>query len=157
MRNREMLFPVFEQWLLLLQDNAPINLKLHHPTPQPPPPPGQPLGHLNFLKGQVHGNVHLRVRQYLIVFKPIGSELDARREIYAGVFLDIWFDSICPHNSYSSLFLRYVLQPVRIRFTALSCSETNIYLRVFLWGLLHTHTNKAVTNWQTKFVNKPKE
>ena len=211
-----MLFPVFEQWLLLLQDNAPINLKLHHPTPQPPPPPGQPLGHLNFLKGQVcgiecfhmtswrpywcpktmkrrpwwcpkpilwelnsflmqmlsfvpinlhrcwprewkHSIVHLRVWQYLIVFKPIESELDARREIYAGVFLDIWFDFICPHNSYSSLFLRYVLQPVRIRFTALSCSETNISLRVFLWGLLHTHTNKAVTNWQTKFVNKPKE
>ena len=130
-----MLFPVFVQWLLLLQDNVPINLKLHHPTP----PHGQPLGHLNFLKGQVHGIVHVWVWQYLIVLKPIGSELDARTEIYTGVFLDIWFDFICPHNSYSLLFLRYVLQPVRIRFTALSCSETNIYLRVFLWGLLHTH------------------
>ena len=160
MRNREMLFPVFVQWLLLLQDNVPINLKLQHPTPPPPPPPpsppGQPLGHLNFLKGQVHGIVRGWVWQYLIVFKPIGSKLDACREIYTGVFLDVWFDFTCPHNSYSLLFLRYVLQPVRIRFTALSCSETNIYLRVFLWGLLHTHANKAITNWQTKFVNKPK-
>ena len=158
MRNREMLFPVFEQWLLLLQDNAPINLKLHHPTPQPPPPPGQPLGHLNFLKGQVHGIVHVWVWQYLIVFlktnrKRVGcTQGNLRRSISGHYF---WFDFICPHNSYSSLFLRYVLQPVRIRFTALSCSETNIYLRVFLWGLLHTHANKA--NWQTKFVNKPKE
>ena len=139
MHNREMVFPVFVLWLLLLQDNVPINLKLHHPTPTPPPlpPPGQPLGHLNFLKGQVHCIVHVWVWQYLIVFKPIRSKLDACREIYAGVFLDIWFDFICPHNSYSLLFLGYVLQPVRIRFTALSCSETNIYLRKFLWGLLH--------------------
>ena len=153
MRNHEMLFPVFVQWLLLLQNNAPIHLKLQHPTP---PPPGQPLKHLNFLKGQVHGIVHLWVWQYPIVFTPIGSKLDACREIYTGVFLDIWFDFICPHNSYSLLFLRYVLQPVRIKFTALSCSETNIYRRVFLWGLLHTHANTAVTSWQTKFVNKPK-
>ena len=152
MRNREMLFPVFVQWLLLLQDNVPINLKLHHPTP----PHGQPLGHLNFfIKEQVHGIVHVWVWQYLIGFKPIGSKLDARREIYTEVFLDIWFDFICPHNSYSLLFVRYVLQPVRIKFTALSCSETNIYLHVFLWGLLH-NANKAVTNWKTKFVNKPK-
>ena len=119
MRNCETLFPVFVQWVLLLQDKAPINLNLHHPTkpPLPSPPtllPGQPLGHFNFL----------------IVFKANGSVLDARREIYAGVFLDIWFDFICPHNSYSLLFLRYVLQPIRIRFTALSCSETNIYLCV---------------------------
>ena len=133
-----------------------FNIQHPHPHPPPPSPPGQPLGHLNFLKGQVHGIVRGWVWQYLIVFKPIGSKLDACREIYTGVFLDVWFDFTCPHNSYSLLFLRYVLQPVRIRFTALSCSETNIYLRVFLWGLLHTHANKAITNWQTKFVNKPK-
>ena len=158
MRNREMLFPVFVQWLLLLQDKVPVNFKLHNPTPTPPPspPPGQPLGHLNVLKGQVHDIVHVWVWQYLIFFKSIGSELDACREIYAGVFLDVWFYFICPHNSYSLLFLRYVLQLVRIGFTALSYSETNIYRRAFLWGLLHTHANKAVTNWQTKFVNKPK-
>ena len=157
MRNREMLFPVFEQWLLLLQDKAPVNFKLHHPTPQPPTPPGQPLGHLNFLKGQVHGIVHVWVWQYLIVFlktnrKRVGcTQGNLRRSISGHYF---WFDFICPHNSYSSLFLRYVLQPVRIRFTALSCSETNIYLRVFLWGLLHTHANKAVTDWQTKLICK---
>ena len=151
MRNREMLFPVFVQWLLLLQDKGPVNFKLHHPTPTPPPLPGQPpREHLNFLKGQAHDIMHVWVWQYLTVFKPIGSELDACREIYAGVFLDVWFYFICPHNSYSLPFLRCVLQPVRIRFTALSCSETKIYLRVFLWGLLDTHANKAVTDWQTK-------
>ena len=151
MRNREMLFPVFVQWLLVLQDNAPINLKLHHPITSPVPTPAwQPLGHLQFFKRQVHYIVHVWVWQYLIVFKPIRSTLGARREIYAGVFLDISFDFICPHNAYSLLLLRYVLQPVRIKFTVLSCSETNIYLRVFLWGLLHTHAFKAVTDWQTK-------
>ena len=124
-----------------------LNFTIQHPTP----PPGQPREHLNFLKGQVHDIMHVWVWQYLIVFKPIGSELDAFREIYAGVFLDVWFYFyICPHNSYSLLFLRYVLQPVRIRFTTRSCSETNIYLHVFLWGLLLTHANKAVTDWQTK-------
>ena len=130
-----------------------LNFTIQHPPPLPAPPPrraGQPLGHLNFLQGQVDDIVHVWVWQYLIVFKLIGSELDAWREIYAGVFLDVWFYFICPHNSYSLLFLRYVLQLVRIRFTALSCSETSIYLRVFLWGLLHTHGNKAVTDWQTK-------
>ena len=52
---------------------------------------------------------------------------------------------------YSLLLLRYMLQPIRIRFTALSCFETNIYQRVFLRG--RTHANKAVTDQQTKFVN----
>ena len=128
-----------------------LNFTIQHPRhPPPSPPPGQPLGHLNFLNGQVHDIVHVWVWQYLIFFKTIGSKLDARREIYAGVFLDVWFYFICPYNSCSLLFLRYVLQLVRIRFTALSYSETNIYLRVFLWGLLHTHANKAVTDWQTK-------
>ena len=39
-----------------------------------------------------------------------------------------------------------------IRFTALSRFETNIYQRVFLRG--RTYANKAVTDRQTKFVNK---
>ena len=56
---------------------------------------------------------------------------------------------------YSLLFLRYMLQPIRIRFTALSSFETNIYLHVFLRGLLCTHTNKAVNDQQTKFIKKP--
>ena len=45
-----------------------------------------------------------------------------------------------------------MLQPIRIRFRALSCFETNIYQRVVLRG--PTHANKAVTDRQTKFVNK---
>ena len=53
---------------------------------------------------------------------------------------------------YSLLLLKYMLQPIRIRFTALSCCETNIYRRVFLRD--RTDTNKAVTDRQTKFVNK---
>ena len=53
---------------------------------------------------------------------------------------------------YSLLLLRYMLQPIRIRFTALSCFETNIYQRVFLRG--RTHANKTVTDRQTKYVNK---
>ena len=53
---------------------------------------------------------------------------------------------------YSLVLLRYMLQPIRIKFTALSRFETNIYQRVFLRG--RTHTNKAVTDRQTKFVNK---
>ena len=74
-----------------------------------------------------------------------------------GGFLDIWFDFIYPHNTYfySLLFLRYMVQPIRIRFTALSRFETNIYPHVFLQGLLCTHTNKAVNDRQTKFINKP--
>ena len=71
----------------------------------------------------------------------------------ARVFPHIWFDFYIPIiQVYSLLLLRYMLQPIRIRFTALSCFETNIYQRVFLRG--RTHTNKAVTNRQTKFVNK---
>ena len=52
----------------------------------------------------------------------------------------------------SFLLLRYMLQPIRIRFTALSCFESNIYQRVFLQD--RTHATKAVTDRQTKFVNK---
>ena len=54
---------------------------------------------------------------------------------------------------YSLLLLRYMFQPIRIRFTAPSCFETSIYQRVFLRG--RTHANKAVTDRQlTKYVNK---
>ena len=59
----------------------------------------------------------------------------------AGVFPGIWFDFIHPYNSYYSfLFLRYMLQPIRIRITALSCFETNIYLRVFTCTYVLTHS-----------------
>ena len=34
----------------------------------------------------------------MIVFEPIGSECDARKEIY--IIQDSLFDFICPHNSY---------------------------------------------------------
>ena len=94
----------------------------------------------------------------------------------ARVFPGIWFDFIYPHilslflaciasvsarvrreswdvaSLFFHLLLRYLLQPIRIRFTALYCFETNIYQRVFLRG--RTHANKAVTDRQTKFVNK---
>ena len=71
----------------------------------------------------------------------------------ARVFLGIWFDLFIPIiQVYSLLLLRYMLQLIRIRFTALSCFETNIYQRVFLRG--RTHANKTVTDRQTKFVNK---
>ena len=60
----------------------------------------------------------------------------------ARVFPGIWFD----------IFFFYMLQPIRIRFTALSCFEINIYQRVFLRG--RTQANKAVTDRQTKFENK---
>ena len=68
----------------------------------------------------------------------------------ASVFPGIWFDFIFP-QVYSLLLLRYMLQPIRIRFTALSCFETNICQRVFLRG--RTYAIKAVTDQQTKFVN----
>ena len=47
---------------------------------------------------------------------------------------------------------KYTNGSLALRFTALSCFETKIYQRVFLRG--RTHTNKAVTDRQTKFVNK---
>ena len=50
---------------------------------------------------------------------------------------------------YSLLFLRYMLQPMRIKFTTLFCFETNIYLRVY------PHWQTFVSDQQTKFVNKP--
>ena len=48
-----------------------------------------------------------------------------------------------------------MLQPIRIRFTALSCFEKNIYQCVVLRGLLRSPANKAVTDRQTKFVKQP--
>ena len=48
--------------------------------------------------------------------------------------------------------IRCMLQPISIRFTVLSCFATNIDQRVFSRG--RTHANKAVTDRQTKFVNK---
>ena len=96
-----------------------LNFTMQHPPPPPPPTPtpGQPREHLNFLKGQAHDTMHVWVSQYLIVFKQIRSELDAFREIYAGVFLDVWFYFICPHNSYSLLFLRSPCPALKQTFT----------------------------------------
>ena len=44
-----------------------------------------------------------------------------------------------------------MLQPIRIRFTALSCFETNIYQRVFLRGL--THANKYLQIAPDRFLS----
>ena len=54
---------------------------------------------------------------------------------------------------YSLVLLRYMLQPIRIRITTLSCFETNIYLRVFLRTralAYHSPIRK-----QKKYVSKP--
>ena len=75
--------------------------------------------------------------------------LFATREYFLAFGLILYIPII---QVYSLLLLRYMLQPIRIRFTALSCFKTNIYQRVFLPG--RTHANKAVTDRQTKFVNK---
>ena len=75
--------------------------------------------------------------------------LFATREYFRAFGLILYVPII---QVYSLLLLRYMLRPIRIRFTALSCFETNIYQRVFLRG--RTHANKAVTDRQTKFVNK---
>ena len=58
---------------------------------------------------------------------------------------------------YSLLFLRNMLLPIRIRFTALSCFETNIYLHVFLPGVLRSQANKAyfVGNCEEDLPKKP--
>ena len=55
---------------------------------------------------------------------------------------------------YSLLFLRYMLQPLIIKFTVLSCFETDIYLRLFLRGLLRTHATKAVTDAANKLCKQ---
>ena len=71
------------------------------------------------------------------------------REYFRAFDLNLFIPII---QVYSLLLLRYMLQPIRIRFTALSCFETNIYQREFL--RCRTHANKTVTDRQTKFVNK---
>ena len=50
-----------------------------------------------------------------------------------------------------------MLLPIRIRFTALSCFETNIYLHVFLPGVLRSQANKAyfVGNCEEDLPKKP--
>ena len=83
---------------------------------------------------------------------PCVSSLFTMREDFWTFGLTLYIPII---HIYSLLLLRYMLQPIRIRFTTLSRCETNIYLHVFLRGLLCTHTNKAVNDRQTKFVNKP--
>ena len=48
-----------------------------------------------------------------------------------------------------------MLPPIRIRFTALSCFETNIYQRVFLRG--RTYANKAPIGKQFFLLASPKK
>ena len=72
----------------------------------------------------------------------------------ARVFLGIWFDFIYPHNS--GLFFatpQIYVAADKNKIYSPACFETNIYQRVFLRG--RTHANKAVTDRQTKFINKP--
>ena len=73
-----------------------------------------------------------------------------------GGFLDISFDFIYPNNTYLFFAIPQVYVAAdKNKITALSSYETNIYLHVFLRGLLCTHTNKAVNDQQTKFIKKP--
>ena len=81
--------------------------------------------------------------------KKNSNSLFASREYFRAFGLILYIPII---QVYSLLLLRYMLQPIGIRFTALSCFEENIYQRVFSRG--RTHANKAVTDRQTKFVNK---
>ena len=81
--------------------------------------------------------------------KKNSNSLFASREYFRAFGLILYIPII---QVYSLLLLRYMLQPIRIRFTAPSCFEKNIYQRVFLRG--RTHANKAVNDRQTKFVNK---
>ena len=53
---------------------------------------------------------------------------------------------------YSLLFLRYMVQPIRKRFTTLSCFETSRILLFYLRVFLHTHTGKPVSDQKTKFA-----
>ena len=101
--------------------------------------------------------------QQLIVFKPIWSELDARKEIYiiqfitvrdGGVFPGVWFDFIYPHNSY----LFFAIPQIYV-----AAVKNKIYSPVLLWNkhlptciyvYVRTHAKEAVTDRQTKFVNE---
>ena len=63
--------------------------------------------------------------------KRVGcTQGNLRRTEYFWIFGLILYVPIIHILCYSSG--NYVLQAVKIRFTALSCSETNIYLHVFL-------------------------
>ena len=75
------------------------------------------------------------------------SKLFAKRET-SGRFSGILYTTII--YIYSLVFLRYMLQPIRIRLTTLSCFETNIYLRVSLGS----HACKPVSDPQTKIFCK---
>ena len=85
------------------------------------------------------------------------NSLFATREYFRAFGLILYIPKgafIYSHNS-GLLFTTpqiYVAAKKKIRFTALSYFETNIYQSVFLRG--RTHANKAVTDRQTKFVNK---
>ena len=69
----------------------------------------------------------------------------------AGVFRTFLFDFIYPIiHIYSLVFLRWMLQLIRIRLTTLSCFQTNIYLRVFL----RNHARKPVSDPPTKIICK---
>ena len=57
------------------------------------------------------------------------GNLHNSRFIVRGRFCSILYIPII--HIYSLVFLRYMLQPIRIRLTTLSCFETNTYLRVF--------------------------
>ena len=64
---------------------------------------------------------------------------DAR--VFPGIWFGLLFIPII--QFYSLLLLRCMLQPIRIRFTALSCFETNIYQRVFLRGRTHANSHRS--------------
>ena len=111
--------------------------------------PSGPLIYLETLKGLCHDTTHVWALTVADCFWILGSEQDARKEIYIiqdSLFAkreSFLFDFIYPHNSYlfSGIPQIYV-QPIRIRLTTLSCFETNIYLRVFS----RTHASKPVSD-----------
>ena len=93
------------------------------------------------LKGLVHDNAHVwvltvadcfssnrkRIRCMQVNLQNSNS-LFATREYFRAFGLILFFSII---QVYSLLLLTYMLQPIRIRFTALYCFETKIYQRVF--------------------------
>ena len=116
------------------------------------------LWKITLIKGLVDDNVHVWVltvadcfstNRKRVSWTQVNNYLFATREYFRAFGLILFLPII---QVYSLLLPRYMLQPIRIRFTALSCFETNIYQNVFLQG--RTHANKTVTDRQTKFVNK---
>ena len=108
---------------------------------------------LSLLKGLVHDNAHVCVLTVADCFSTNRKRVRCTQvnlQNSNSLFATREYISII--QVHSLLLLRYMLQPIRIRFTALSCFETNIYQRVFLRG--RTHAKKTVTDRQTKFVNK---